>query len=34
MVFDCRSDLAEPLPERMSREEVTHRGRRIVVRMF
>jgi hypothetical protein len=31
MVFDCRSD-AEPLPQRMSREEVTHQGRQIVVR--
>ncbi len=32
MVFDCRSDAA-PLPGRMSREEVTHKGRQIVVRM-
>jgi len=33
MVFDCRSE-AEPLPGRMSREETTHRGRKIVVRML
>ncbi len=33
MVFDCRSDAA-PLPGRMSREEVVHKGRRIVVRML
>ena len=33
MVFDCRSD-AGSLPGRMSREEVTHRGRKIVVRML
>jgi hypothetical protein len=33
MVFDCRSH-AEPLPQRMSREEVTHKGRKIVLRML
>lgn len=33
MVFDCRSS-TEPLPRRMSREEVSHRGRKIVVRML
>lgn len=33
MVFDCRTD-AKPLPGRMSREEVIHRGRKIVVRML
>ncbi len=33
MVFDCRSD-AEPLPGRMSREEVIHQGRTVVVRML
>ncbi len=33
MVFDCRSD-AEPLPQRMRREELTHEGRKIVVRML
>ncbi len=33
MVFDCRSD-ADPLPQRMSREEVSHKGRKIVVRML
>jgi hypothetical protein len=31
IVFDCRTD-AEPLPGRMSREKITHQGRRIVVR--
>ncbi len=34
MVFDGRSEPPVPLPQRMSREEVTHRGRWIVVRMF
>ena len=33
MVFDCRSE-AEPLPQRMTREELTHKGRTIVVRML
>ncbi len=33
MVFDCRSD-AESLPQRMTREELTHKGRTIVVRML
>jgi hypothetical protein len=33
MVFDCRSD-AQPLPGRMSREEVVHQERKIVVRML
>lgn len=33
MVFDCRSD-AEPLPQRMTREVLTHEGRTIVVRML
>ncbi len=33
MVFDCRSD-AEPLPGRMSREEVTHQERQLVVRLL
>ncbi len=32
-VFDCRSDAAS-LPGRMSRQEVDHQGRRIVVRML
>ncbi len=33
LVFDCRSE-AKPLPGRMSREEITHKGRLIVVRML
>ena len=33
MVFDCRSS-ADSLPERMSREEVTHKGKTIIVRML
>jgi hypothetical protein len=33
MVFDCRTD-AQALPGRMSREEIVHKGRRLVVRML
>ncbi len=33
MVFDSRSD-AEPLPGRMSRQTLTHQGRKITVRML